>query len=138
MWNGHIFGVLQARFAIIRGAARFSKKEDLHEVMFACIILHNMIVEEEHSGYRNTYIFDDTQFPTNLNYESSSSIPPVELLRDFNNTAYVSFLGRYRNLINQGKHNELRRRLIAHLWDKRAQIGDVEDCDGDDDDNNGE
>lgn len=117
------FGVLQARFAIIRGAARFWKKKDLHEVMFACIIMHNMIVEEERSGYQNA----------NLDYESSPTIPFAEFSRDCDNTNYVSFLGRHRNLINQGEHNELRRRLVAHLWGKRGQIDDVED-----DDDNGE
>ncbi|XP_012834538.1 PREDICTED: uncharacterized protein LOC105955367 [Erythranthe guttata] len=118
------FGVLQARFAIIRGAARFWNKKDLHDVMFACIIMHNMIVEEERSGYLNVI----------LDYESSPTVPLAELSRDINNTKYVSFLGRHRNLINQGEHNELRRRLVAHLWDKRDQLDGVED----DDDNNGE
>ncbi|CAM8886269.1 unnamed protein product [Rhodiola kirilowii] len=45
------FGVLQSRFAIIRGPARFWDKRDLARIMRACIILHNMIVEDE----RNTY-----------------------------------------------------------------------------------
>ena len=39
------FGVLQARFAIVRGPACFWKLEVLKNIMKACIILHNMIVE---------------------------------------------------------------------------------------------
>ncbi|KAF5450133.1 hypothetical protein F2P56_030508, partial [Juglans regia] len=46
------FGVLQARFAIIRGPVRFYDRQTLKEIMMACIILHNMIVEDE----RYTYI----------------------------------------------------------------------------------
>ena len=41
------FGVLQSRFAIVRGPAHFWDKETLREIMTACIIMHNMIVEDE-------------------------------------------------------------------------------------------
>ncbi|XP_050246461.1 uncharacterized protein LOC126694312 [Quercus robur] len=41
------FGVLQARFAIVRGPARFFYQETLHDIMKVCIILHNMIIENE-------------------------------------------------------------------------------------------
>jgi hypothetical protein len=41
------FGVLQARFAIVRGPAHFWDKNTLREIMNACIIMHNMIVEDE-------------------------------------------------------------------------------------------
>ena len=41
------FGVLQARFAIVRGPARFFHVETLQDIMKACVILHNMIVEDE-------------------------------------------------------------------------------------------
>jgi len=40
------FGVLQARFAIIRGPAREWDKEKLAAIMKACIIMHNMIDED--------------------------------------------------------------------------------------------
>ena len=42
------FGILQARFSIIRGPARGWSKENLQYIMMTCIILHNMIVEGEH------------------------------------------------------------------------------------------
>ncbi|KAF8400429.1 hypothetical protein HHK36_013727 [Tetracentron sinense] len=41
------FGVLQARFVIVRGPTRFWKCETLKDIMKACIIIHNMIVEDE-------------------------------------------------------------------------------------------
>ena len=41
------FGVLQSRFAIVRGAARYWDEETLDDIMKACIIMHNMIVEDE-------------------------------------------------------------------------------------------
>ncbi|CAL9001379.1 unnamed protein product, partial [Prunus brigantina] len=42
------FGILQARWAIIRGAARLFDEEVLRSIMMTCIILHNMIVEDEY------------------------------------------------------------------------------------------
>ena len=41
------FGVLQARFAIVVEPSRFWRKEVLHDIITTCIILHNMIIEDE-------------------------------------------------------------------------------------------
>ena len=39
------FGILQSRFAIVKGPARFFwEKNVLHDIMTKCIILHNMII----------------------------------------------------------------------------------------------
>ncbi|XP_010424263.1 PREDICTED: putative nuclease HARBI1 [Camelina sativa] len=45
------FGVLQARFAIVKNPALVHNKETIGKIMRACIILHNMIVEDERDGY---------------------------------------------------------------------------------------
>ncbi|XP_068329833.1 uncharacterized protein [Pyrus communis] len=42
------FGILQAHWAIVRGATRLFDAESLQSIMTTCIILHNMIVEEEY------------------------------------------------------------------------------------------
>jgi hypothetical protein len=41
------FGILQAQFAIVRGPARFWDQEILWYIMMACVIMHNMIIENE-------------------------------------------------------------------------------------------
>jgi len=41
------FGVLQSRFAIVRGPVRYWDEETLANIMKACIIMHNMIIEDE-------------------------------------------------------------------------------------------
>ncbi|XP_062103513.1 uncharacterized protein LOC133814587 [Humulus lupulus] len=41
------FGVLQSRFSIIAGPARLWNKKVLHDIMTSCIIMHNMIIEDE-------------------------------------------------------------------------------------------
>lgn len=42
------FGVLQASFSIVRGLVRFWSNEDLGYIIKICIILHNMIIKDEH------------------------------------------------------------------------------------------
>ncbi|CAL2273118.1 unnamed protein product [Prunus armeniaca] len=42
------FGILQAHWAIIRGAARMLDEEVLRSIMMTCIILHSMIMEDEY------------------------------------------------------------------------------------------
>ena len=39
--------MLQSRFAIVRGPARFWDKKTLWRIMTACVIMHNMIIEDE-------------------------------------------------------------------------------------------
>ncbi|KDO66795.1 hypothetical protein CISIN_1g040834mg [Citrus sinensis] len=41
------FEVLQSRFAIVAGPSRFWNKHVLHDIMTACIIMHNIIIEDE-------------------------------------------------------------------------------------------
>ena len=48
------FGVLQSRWAIVRHPARTWDNRTLWEVMTVCVIMHNMIVEDE----RDDRIFD--------------------------------------------------------------------------------
>ena len=43
----HASGVLESCFAIVCGPARFFQIETLKDIMMACIILHNMIIEDE-------------------------------------------------------------------------------------------
>ena len=57
----------------------------------------------------------------NINHESSPSMPPADVMKEVINSEFVKFLGRHRDLMNQGEHNELRRRLILHLWDHRDE-----------------
>jgi hypothetical protein len=45
------FGVLQSRWAIVRHPSRTWSYETMWDIMNACAIMHNMIVEEECDGY---------------------------------------------------------------------------------------
>uniref|UniRef100_A0A0D3BFF4 DDE Tnp4 domain-containing protein n=1 Tax=Brassica oleracea var. oleracea TaxID=109376 RepID=A0A0D3BFF4_BRAOL len=77
------FGVLQARFAIVKNPALSMNKAKIGKIMRACIILHNMIVENERDGYIRYDISEfaegdvtrssevETERPTNLNVSQS-------------------------------------------------------------------
>uniref|UniRef100_A0A0D3AV34 DDE Tnp4 domain-containing protein n=1 Tax=Brassica oleracea var. oleracea TaxID=109376 RepID=A0A0D3AV34_BRAOL len=45
------FGVLQARFAVVKNPYLLWDKIKIGKIMRACIILHNMILEDEREGY---------------------------------------------------------------------------------------
>ncbi|XP_024004851.1 putative nuclease HARBI1 [Eutrema salsugineum] len=55
------FGVLQARFAIIKNPALIWDKEKIGKIMRASIILHNMIVENKRGNYRSLYAISGFQ-----------------------------------------------------------------------------
>ena len=41
------FGVLQARWHVLTGGCRLWQKHEVMDLMICCIVLHNMIVEEQ-------------------------------------------------------------------------------------------
>ncbi|KAF8380826.1 hypothetical protein HHK36_028320 [Tetracentron sinense] len=57
------FGVLQSQFSIVKGPTHFWDKYVLHDIMSACIIMHNMIVEDECDNYENVDDSNPTPIP---------------------------------------------------------------------------
>ena len=69
------FGVLQARFTIVCGPTRFFHSEKLPDIMKACVILHNMIVEDER----------DVNEAVKLDYEQIDDNLTIQLSREHTN-----------------------------------------------------
>ena len=67
--------MLQARFAIVRGPARFFYSETLQDIVKACIILHNMIVEDDR----------DVNEAVELDYEQIDDNSTIQLSREHTN-----------------------------------------------------
>ncbi|CAL8162430.1 unnamed protein product [Prunus armeniaca] len=59
------FGILQAQWEIIRGAACMFDEEVLQSIMMTCIILHYMIVEDEYD-YEELEVFEHDPMNTAL------------------------------------------------------------------------
>ena len=79
------FGVFQSRFAIVARPLHFLDKHVLHNIMNACIIMHNMIIEDERDV--NATINDWMQAP----------IPTVDM-RVNENTRFQEFLAQYKQI----------------------------------------
>jgi hypothetical protein len=105
------FGVLQSQFAIIAGPTRFWNKNVLHDIMSACIIMHNMIIEDE----RN--------FDAPIQEAREAPTPEVEMAID-ENTRFQQFLARYRQIKDKDIYIERRNALIDHLWEEYTNSND--------------
>ncbi|XP_075499103.1 uncharacterized protein LOC142537476 [Primulina tabacum] len=96
------FGVLQSKWAIITGPTQVWSKQVLHDIMTTCIIMHNMIIEDEME--LNVPVTDYREAP----------IPDVEMSRD-EHARFQEFLARYRKIKDKSAHYALRDALIDHL-----------------------
>jgi len=109
------FGVLQARFKIICEPACLWDIVDLGVIMRSCIILHNMIVEDEGDSYSQRW----TNFKQSE--ESGSSTPQpysTEVLPAFANHVRARF-----ELRNPNVHHELQADLVKHIGAKFVMFG---------------
>ena len=96
------FGVLQARFAIIKNMCRHWSMEVIADIMFACCILHNMILDDE----RDVEGLDD------LIPELMEGAVPLERGLTFDNLVSSTIA-----IENADTHFSLRGDLIEHLWE---------------------
>ena len=114
------FGILQARFAIVRGPARGWDREDLQYIMMTCIILHNMIVEDEREEEEEVMIDPDeiTTRPRAAEiYESYEDEHEVER----NAPDLQDFMSRYQEVRCPVVHKYLQEDLVKHLWNVKLQ-----------------
>ena len=108
------FGVLQSRFAIVKNPALQWDKEKIGRIMRCCVILYNMIVENERDGYNQ---IDTSEFESGES-SRSSQVRRRESLNVHN------FLGIRTELRNSDKHNRLKADLIENIW---QMFGNVDD-----------
>ncbi|XP_013617364.1 PREDICTED: uncharacterized protein LOC106323855 [Brassica oleracea var. oleracea] len=107
------FGVLQSRFAIVKNSALKWDKEKIGKVMRACVILHNMIVEDERQGYilANTSEFESGESNRSSKVRRRESVN-VDMLN-------------IRNLVRDPQiHERLKIDLVENVW---AKFGDRSD-----------
>jgi hypothetical protein len=97
------FGVLQARFAIVKGSTRLWKKKDIERVMQTCVILHNMIVENERGVDGLTYTYDGASASINASRETS-------------NPDFAAYIGRYNDIRDASVSRQLQADLKMHIY----------------------
>ncbi|XP_033134269.1 putative nuclease HARBI1 [Brassica rapa] len=99
------FGVLQARFAVVRNPSNLWDKHKIGNIMRACIILHNMIVEDERA--------ERTQYVVPGYEESEEERFSVNMPSPLGNT-----MDRRTNVRNRQAHHNLKNDLIENIWTK--------------------
>ena len=114
------FEVLQSRFAIVRGPARMWDEDTLHNIMMACIIMHNMIVEDERDEYdynfddRGQYVCDYEDMGERVTV-SHDAAPELD-----------AFIENYKNIKDKETHTQLQADLIEHLWQNHRELYNVD------------
>ena len=106
------FGVLQARFAIVKNPALYWDKVKIGKIMRACIILHNMIVEDKRDEYTQ---YDVSDFQQGEGSESSRVVLTYSTDIPTNIAKMMSVRTRIRD---RQMHQQLKGDLVEHLWRK--------------------
>ncbi|KAL6840949.1 hypothetical protein ACP4OV_029209 [Aristida adscensionis] len=101
------FGVLQSRFTIVRRPARMWKRKSVGRIMLACVILHNMIVEDER---------EEANIHIDLNENPGASIALPPEVNVGGNLCFADVLRRKAAIRDCPQHNQLKNDLIEHIW----------------------
>ncbi|XP_075486460.1 uncharacterized protein LOC142526074 [Primulina tabacum] len=94
------FGVLQSRWAIVKGPAHYWYRKKLKQILLAYIILHNMIVEDE-GGHVTNWYNDEGDELAQLIHGSNRGF------QDYLRTSY--------ELRDTQVHHQLRADLVEHI-----------------------
>ncbi|XP_047979015.1 uncharacterized protein LOC125220930 [Salvia hispanica] len=105
------FGVLQSRWAIVKGPTRFWYKEVIADVMYACIIMHNMRVEQER-GHATDWVDDEA---------GSSSSTTISLVTRGLPMGFGAVLQRHASMRNQQDHTQLMTDMIEEVWNRNRR-----------------
>ena len=124
------FGVLQGRFAIIKQPARLWMKEDLRSIMLCCIILHNMIVEDDRKD-RDDDDATDTEDDEDDDIDDKRYIKEMQEMYGFTierpsrepSTAIDDRITRWKAVICSDTHFRLKEDLIQHVWSRFGKLG---------------
>ena len=109
------FGVLQARFRILSLPCKLWCKDAMHSIMKACIILHNMIIENEWNdpALDNEFLFPERESVHIWGRRDEFRLnSPDEIVKNMN------------ALRNKDHHLKLREDLVEHLWKEWGEKDD--------------
>ena len=111
------FGVLQQRWGIIRQPNMYWHERTIYDIMYACIILHNMINEDEREqNLPNVGIpeqpFDLGEANKNLDQPQDANINRGITFAEFREGAI--------DIQDKRVHIALKRNLIEHWWARKG------------------
>ena len=79
--------------------------------MKACVILHNMIIEDEW----------DVNEPVELDYEQIDDNPTIQLSQEHTNE-FTEFIETYQCIWDHEIHSQFKLDLIEHLWQLQGEL----------------
>jgi Plant transposon protein len=113
-----LFAVLFSRWYILHRPARGWHVDDVVDILTACCILHNMIIEDREDfdeestvGTRNILSFDDTASPSDIVLLSPAKTRQAQA-QHWRGTADL--------VENTEHHFKLKRAVANHLWNKHG------------------
>ena len=101
------FGVLQSRFTIVRRPARLWKRKSVGRIMLACVILHNMIVEDEK---------EVAKIHIDLNEQPGASFALPPEVNVGGNLCFADVMRRKATIRAWPQHTQLKNDMIEHIW----------------------
>ncbi|KAM0058129.1 putative harbinger transposase-derived protein [Helianthus debilis subsp. tardiflorus] len=107
------FEVLQARWAIVRGSAKVWIEKIISDIMLACIIIHNMIVEDEGPSIIDWSSGDDDGDEDDE--EDDGDEDPPNYVRGAT-IEFEHYLKRFDDLRDKSIHHQLQHDLVEHFW----------------------
>lgn len=100
------FGVLQKRFGILRLPGRLWRQDDLVKVVRCCVILNNMIVEDQRVHPGVDALLADVELP-------QFTVGPSRGAREW---SVAQFVSDNHDLTSNEKNLELHNALVEHIW----------------------
>ena len=113
--------MLQARWHILTTPCRLWFQEDMALIVKACVILHNMIVDDQRSNEENDPMLEESDNqPRGFLVRSQRASRPPSLDLTTLTTNMLS-------IRDEQKWAQLRQDLIDHLWDRHGS-DDIRIC----------
>lgn len=121
------FGVLVARFHILKAPCLLRDRTTMASVMRACIIMHNMVVESRRddyeSGHYNASAFFEFGISANLAAFQWQDQQSLGLVGSAVGTTALSAWAntveeRLNEFTSRTGHSALRQSLIRHIWSR--------------------
>ncbi|XP_047966060.1 uncharacterized protein LOC125210561 [Salvia hispanica] len=105
------FGVLQSRFALVKGPTRFFYKGDITDIIYAAIVLHNMIVESKDEDVADVPVEDIAGSSHGVARESHRQGVPH---------GFADCLWVFVDMRQKEVHNRLQHDMIEEIWGQRG------------------
>lgn len=116
------FGILQARFSIVASASRSMSVKKMANILHCCIIIHNMIVEDERETYKLMTVKRalsefDSHDNQNKEIRRARFQRPFECPADYSESPFQTMCRRFKTLTQPASYFSLREKLINHVWE---------------------